>query len=156
MSDEAFDGGTTEDEMLERMDNASIERALLVAADPGVWNLPYETVAEAVSATPAALPESPGLILRSAWPACEGWSGPLGSTDLSPLTFIHTGLGSPLMTFLNTRGQDKVIFGTDFPVIDFGRATPEVSAMELKPEAKRKLLRDNAIRVFKFASPASM
>jgi predicted TIM-barrel fold metal-dependent hydrolase len=45
-------------------------------------------------------------------------------------------------------GQDKVLFGTDFPVIDPLRARREIATLGLRPEAERKILRDNAFRVF--------
>jgi len=51
--------------------------------------------------------------------------------------------------FINTWGQDKVLFGTDFPVLDFERVRTEIEALELRPEAKRKFLRKNTERVFK-------
>ena len=57
-----------------------------------------------------------------------------------PQSFVH---------FINTYGQDKVIFGTDFPVLDFERTRKEVEALNLRPEAKKKFLRDNAIRIYK-------
>jgi predicted TIM-barrel fold metal-dependent hydrolase len=50
--------------------------------------------------------------------------------------------------FINTWGQDKVLFGTDFPVIDPERATREIAALELRPEAEKKLLRENALRLY--------
>lgn len=50
--------------------------------------------------------------------------------------------------YIDSYGQDKVIFGTDFPILDFKRARDEVEALRLKPAAKRKLLRDNALRVY--------
>ena len=50
--------------------------------------------------------------------------------------------------FIDTWGQNKVIFGTDFPVIDFRRAMDEIEDLSLNPEAKLKFLRDNAIRVY--------
>jgi hypothetical protein len=50
--------------------------------------------------------------------------------------------------YVNSYGQDKVLFGTDFPILDFERTRQEIEALGLKPEAKRKLLRDNAIRVY--------
>jgi predicted TIM-barrel fold metal-dependent hydrolase len=50
--------------------------------------------------------------------------------------------------FINTWGQNKVIFGTDFPVIDFRRAMDEIEGLSLNPESKLKFLRDNAIRVY--------
>jgi uncharacterized protein len=54
-----------------------------------------------------------------------------------------------LIKFINGRGQDKVMFGTDWPVIPFERAMKELHALELKEHAKRKLLFDNAVRVYR-------
>ncbi len=53
-----------------------------------------------------------------------------------------------LINFINTRGQDKVMFGTDWPVLDFKRAMDELDRLELREAAKRKLLVDNAVRVY--------
>ena len=51
--------------------------------------------------------------------------------------------------FMNSYGQDKVIFGTDFPVLPFERTRTDFDAIALKPEARRKVLRDNALRLYK-------
>lgn len=51
--------------------------------------------------------------------------------------------------FMNSYGQDKVIFGTDFPVLDFERTRSDFEAIPLKPEARRKVLRDNALRLYR-------
>lgn len=51
--------------------------------------------------------------------------------------------------YINTYGQDKVIFGTDFPVLDFGRTMREIDELRLRPGPKRKFLRDNALRIYK-------
>jgi uncharacterized protein len=51
--------------------------------------------------------------------------------------------------YLNTYGQDKVIFGTDYPVLDFKRTRDEIEALKLRPEPKKKLLRDNALRIYR-------
>lgn len=51
--------------------------------------------------------------------------------------------------YVNSFGQDKVLFGTDFPILDFERTRREIEDLGLKPEAKRKLFRDNAVRVYK-------
>lgn len=53
-----------------------------------------------------------------------------------------------LVQFINTRGQDKVLFGTDWPIIDFGRAMREIEALELREGPKKKLLVENAVRVY--------
>lgn len=51
--------------------------------------------------------------------------------------------------FINSRGQDKVLFGTDWPVIDFERTMAEIDELELKEGPRRKLLYENAVRVFR-------
>jgi hypothetical protein len=56
-----------------------------------------------------------------------------------PKSFVH---------YANTYGSQKVLFGTDWPVIDPQRAVAEVAALELRPEAHRRLMRDNALAVF--------
>ena len=56
-----------------------------------------------------------------------------------PESFVH---------FINTWGKDKVLFGTDWPVIDPERAVKEIDALELRPESKQKFLRDTALRLF--------
>ena len=51
--------------------------------------------------------------------------------------------------YINSYGQDKVIFGTDFPVLDFQRTINEINALNFKPEVMQKLLRDNTRRIYK-------
>ena len=50
--------------------------------------------------------------------------------------------------YINSYGQDKVIFGTDFPVLDFKRTMDEILALGFKPEVLQKLLRDNVRRIY--------
>lgn len=57
-----------------------------------------------------------------------------------PASYVH---------YLNTYGRDKVLFGTDWPVIDPERAVREVKELGLRPESERALMRDNAMRIFK-------
>ncbi|HRB14025.1 MAG TPA: amidohydrolase family protein, partial [Vicinamibacteria bacterium] len=54
--------------------------------------------------------------------------------------------------FINSRGQDKVLFGTDWPVIDFERSVMEIDALDLKETARKKLLWENAVRVYNLES----
>lgn len=56
-----------------------------------------------------------------------------------PPAFVH---------FANTYGSHKVLFGTDWPVIDPERAVKEVIALSMRPEAHRRLMRENAFAVF--------
>ena len=51
--------------------------------------------------------------------------------------------------YINSYGQDKVIFGTDFPVLDFERTRADIEALNFKPAVLQKLLRDNALRLYK-------
>ncbi len=46
------------------------------------------------------------------------------------------------------RGSDKVLFGTDWPVIGFERAMREIAELEFSGEVRRKLLWQNAVRVY--------
>ncbi|MEN9773987.1 MAG: hypothetical protein RL322_1057 [Pseudomonadota bacterium] len=57
-----------------------------------------------------------------------------------PASFVH---------YINSYGQDKVMFGTDFPVLDFERTRREIEALGLRPQALEKLLRENARRLYK-------
>ncbi len=55
----------------------------------------------------------------------------------------------PFVQYLNTYGKDKVLFGTDWPVIDPERMVKEIGQLGLRPDAYQKLLRENALRIFK-------
>ncbi len=57
-----------------------------------------------------------------------------------PQSFVH---------YINSYGQDKVIFGTDFPVLDFRRTMDEIRALDFKPEVLKKFLRDNVRRIYR-------
>jgi len=50
--------------------------------------------------------------------------------------------------YANSYGKHKVMFGTDWPVIDPERAVREVDELGFREEAKQMLMRDNALRVF--------
>jgi predicted TIM-barrel fold metal-dependent hydrolase len=52
------------------------------------------------------------------------------------------------INYINSYGQDKVIFGTDFPVLPFERTRTQIEDLQLRPEAKRKFLRDNVLRIY--------
>ena len=42
----------------------------------------------------------------------------------------------------------SVIFGTDFPVLDFKRTRDEFEALGLRPEVRARVLRDNVIDLY--------
>ena len=53
-----------------------------------------------------------------------------------------------LVHFMNTRGQDKVIFASDHPAIAMGRGIDEARKLELRPGVLQKFLGANAARLF--------
>jgi predicted TIM-barrel fold metal-dependent hydrolase len=52
------------------------------------------------------------------------------------------------LNYLNTYGQDKVLFASCFPLTDYDRQMKELDEINLRPEAKRKFLRENAMKVW--------
>ena len=54
-----------------------------------------------------------------------------------------------LVEFAGGHGQDKLIWATDYPLLPFKRTVDDVYARGFSAEATRKILRDNAARVFK-------
>ena len=63
---------------------------------------------------------------------------------------------SQLVHYLNTYGKQKVLFGTDWPVIDPERAIAEIRELKLRPDAAKLLMRDNALRVFRLPQSATL
>ncbi len=53
------------------------------------------------------------------------------------------------MHYANTYGSHKVLFGTDWPVIDPERAVEEIAALGMRPASHRAMMRDNALAVFR-------
>ena len=56
--------------------------------------------------------------------------------------------------YIDSYGADKVLFGTDWPVIEPQRAIEEIGALGLRPASQAKLLRDNALKVFRLPTLA--
>lgn len=54
-----------------------------------------------------------------------------------------------LVHYANTYGRHKVLFGTDWPVIDPERAVAEVADLGLREASHAMLMRANALKVFK-------
>lgn len=72
-----------------------------------------------------------------------------------PNVFVGSDAHSPkywpdaFVKFINSFGQDKVIFGTDFPVLRFKRTVDEIAGLGFKPEVLAKLMRGNVERIYK-------
>jgi hypothetical protein len=50
--------------------------------------------------------------------------------------------------FIDSRGQDKVMWGTDYPLIDHKESLSQIEALGFKQRSKEKFLYENAARVF--------
>ena len=59
-----------------------------------------------------------------------------------------------LIRYLQSDGRRKVLFGTDWPVIDPVRAVRDVEALKLPADTQRLLMRDNASALFGLATQA--
>jgi len=57
-------------------------------------------------------------------------------------------LPATLVHYMNTYGRDKVLFGTDWPVIDPRRGVSEMRELGLRPESFARVMRENALAVF--------
>ena len=53
----------------------------------------------------------------------------------------------------NSLLQDKVLFGTDFPLITADRWLRDFDALDIKPHIRPKILKDNAVRVLGLGKP---
>ena len=56
-----------------------------------------------------------------------------------PESYVH---------YANSYGQKKVLFGTDWPVIDPVRAVEEFNELNFRESASQRILRENALEVF--------
>ncbi len=61
-------------------------------------------------------------------------------------------LPASLKHYMNSYGSHKVMFGTDWPVIDPERAVSEIHEHALRPESLEKVMRGNAVKVFRLAA----
>lgn len=53
-----------------------------------------------------------------------------------------------LIAFMNSYGQDKVLFGTNFPMLSLRDCMEQAQALKISDDARRKFLFENARRVF--------
>lgn len=97
-------------------------------------------------------PELKLVGIHTGWPWVEemisvAWKHPnvyIGSDAYAPRHWKPE-----FVNFINTWGREKVIFGTDWPVIEMERATREIADLNLRPESRRRFLRENTVRLYK-------
>ena len=99
----------------------------------------------------------PDLIIVMAHGADPWWGEAIRLMLKYPNLYMMTSaylpkyLPADLIQFMNTRGQDKVMFATDFPFLAFDRAIETAKALPFRPGVLQKYLRDNARRVFQWS-----
>jgi uncharacterized protein len=86
------------------------------------------------------------------WPWTEemiaiAWKHPNVWIDTSAHLPKH--FPAEFVRFLKSFGQDKVIWATDWPIVDFERSLTQLADLDLKPDVLRKFLHDNAVAAFK-------
>src|SRR5918999_374996 len=97
-------------------------------------------------------PELKLVGIHTGWPWVEemisvSWKHPnvyIGSDAYAPKYWKPE-----FVQFINSWGQDKVLFGTDFTIIDFQRATREINELGLKEDSKQRLLWKNTAYVYR-------
>jgi predicted TIM-barrel fold metal-dependent hydrolase len=72
-----------------------------------------------------------------------------------PNVYVETSARTPkrwprsFVQFASGWGQDKVLWGTDYPLLTFERTLSELRDLDLPETAYRKIVRENAIRAFR-------
>lgn len=51
-----------------------------------------------------------------------------------------------MVRFINTRGREKMMFGSEYPTLDWGRARDEIDALGLRDGVRPLFFADNARR----------
>ncbi len=82
------------------------------------------------------------------------WRRPNVYVDITTVRPKYIGMpGSgwePLITYGNSLFQDRILFGTSWPILPFEPCIEEVKALPLKNSVKEKWLHKNSERLFKF------
>lgn len=95
-------------------------------------------------------PELTFIGSHAGWPWCEEM---IAMASKHPNVYMDISAHLPkyldpsVVHFMNTRGRSKVLFGTN--AFGLSRCKDQLMEMPLKDETKQKVLRDNAVRLFK-------
>lgn len=100
-------------------------------------------------------PELPLVCCHGGWPwasemAAVAWKHPnvhLEFGAVSPRYIAENGGWGDMNHFMNSVLQDRIVFGSDWPMLSHERLLGEVELLGLKPEVARKYMRGNAERL---------
>ncbi len=99
----------------------------------------------------------PGLPIILAHPSFPWQDEALAVATHKPNVHIDLSGWSPkyfppqLVRYANTLLKDKVLFGSDFPVIEPDRWLADFETLDIKPEVRPRILKDNAARLLGLA-----
>src|SRR5437763_16944081 len=95
----------------------------------------------------------PELTIIMAHPSFPWQDEALAVATHKPNVYIDLSGWSPkyfppqLVRYANSLLQDKVMFGSDYPLITPDRWLPDFGNLAIKPQVPPKILKDNAVRV---------
>lgn len=98
-------------------------------------------------------PELTIVCTHTGWPWVEE---AIAMASKHPNVYLGTSAYAPkywkpeMVKFLNSWGQDKVLWGSDFPLVKHQEALDQIKDLKLKPQVVEKLLWQNAEKVFKY------
>jgi predicted TIM-barrel fold metal-dependent hydrolase len=99
----------------------------------------------------------PGMPIIMAHPAVPWQDEQLSVAVHKPNAYIDLSGWSPkyfepkLVQYMNTLLKDKVLFGSDYPVIDPQRWVAEFEKLPIKPEVRPLIMKENAAKLLKLA-----
>ena len=98
-------------------------------------------------------PELKIVCTHTGWPWVEE---AIALASKHPNVYLGTSAYAPkywkpeMVKFINSWGQDKVLWGSDFPLVKHAEALKQLDDLNLKEAAKDKLLWQNAEKVFNY------
>jgi hypothetical protein len=101
----------------------------------------------------------PDLKIVIAHPSFPWQDEALAVATHKPLVYIDLSGWSPkyfppqLVRYANTLLRDKVLFGSDFPVLTPDRWLADFATLDIKPEVRPLILKDNAVRLLGLGGP---
>jgi uncharacterized protein len=99
----------------------------------------------------------PGMPIIMAHPSFPWQDEALAVATHKPQVYIDLSGWSPkyfppqLVKYANSLLKDKVLFGSDYPMITPDRWLADFAKLDIKPEVRPKILKDNAARLFGLA-----
>lgn len=98
-------------------------------------------------------PELTIVCTHTGWPWVEE---AIAMASKHPNVYLGTSAYSPkvwkleMIKFINSWGQDKVLWGSDFPLLKHPEVLAQLDALDLREGPKKKLLWENALKVFPY------